>query len=398
MNYGPTGNLASSEAFIPSATPRAYAYYLTYLRTFAIAIVVIEHSALAYSPIGAEYWFLVDSNTSALWTIFIITTNIIIRPLLFFVSGFLIFNSYAKKGASRLVLSKTIRLGVPFLAAILFLNPIAYWLAEGVRTGSLGLGSFASYWIQRWILQVEARPAHLWFLQSLLLVSIVYTIYFQILGTRFLRRLRIDTFGSALITALILTVISSAISAITGFGYHSKLELFGSGLLVIDPVRLVDYIVFFGLGISISIGTWKPSDSYSVSNALQFWLPNAIVSSLLVCLLALLAKEKIESPSGLLVLYAFLRSFAALAWLLFLLVIFERYIGNRNERLLDLSSQSYSVYIVHLPIIVALQVLFLSWNVSTAVKVVLVSISGLIASILIGKYLLRRLPMLGPLL
>jgi glucan biosynthesis protein C len=398
MDHDSTSRLALSEALIPSIITRSNTYYLTYLRTFAIAIVVIEHSALAYTPVGAESWFLVDSSTSVLWTLFVHTTNIIIRPLLFFVSGFLIIKSYAKRGASKLVLSKIIRLGAPFLVAILFLNPIAYWLAEGIRHGSLDLEGFASYWIQRWIVQGEAKPVHLWFLQSLFLVTIAYTVYFEIFGMRFISYLRLDTIRSTFRSVLVLTCIMSAISGISGFGYYSKLELFANGLLVIHPVRLCDYFVFFGLGISASIGIWKPSDSYSGRDALQFWLPSAIVSSLLACLLILLVKGKIESNFGLLVMYLFLRSVASFAWLLFMTIVFERCANLKDGRLLGLSSHSYSVYIVHLPIIVALQGLLLSLNVSTLFKVVFVSTAGLVISILIGKYLLRRLPVLGPIL
>ena len=127
-----------------------------YLRTFTIIVVVAYHSFVAYSSLakinltypidtispitGKETWFGFD--------LFILYGDTFGMTLLFFISGFFVWKSLTKRGVRKFLQNKAVRLGVPFVAGVLILIPIALYPAQ-LQVGKIvGLEvNFFDFWI-----------------------------------------------------------------------------------------------------------------------------------------------------------------------------------------------------------------------------------------------------------
>ncbi|MBV9644134.1 MAG: acyltransferase, partial [Verrucomicrobia bacterium] len=153
--------------------------FIDNLRWTMIILVVSMHAADTYSPLGN--WYFVDRrplSTGSLlffaaWQMYL---QSFFMGLLFFVAGYFVPHSFDRKGATRFVRDRALRLGVPVLFYMFILGPaIEYFVAHSWT--STRPTSFVSEWLKHirngQFLQ-ENGP--LWFCLALLMFSLGYAI------------------------------------------------------------------------------------------------------------------------------------------------------------------------------------------------------------------------------
>src|ERR1700727_3267208 len=120
---------------------------IDYLRTTLTLRVLAHHSCLAYTS-----WALFDpqqafwASTAPVvdvtrWAFFDYAENfndVFFMSLMFFVSGLFVYPALRRHGTWGFIRERLLRLGVPFVFAVVFLMPIAYyasWQLTGRSTG-----------------------------------------------------------------------------------------------------------------------------------------------------------------------------------------------------------------------------------------------------------------------
>jgi len=105
-----------------------------YLRGFIIVLVLAHHSAIAYSVFArfnSQHYLwgapIVDSQRWLGFDLLVLFNDIFFVPLMFFLSGLFAWPSLARKGNWAFVRDRSLRLGLPFALAVLFLMPLAYY-------------------------------------------------------------------------------------------------------------------------------------------------------------------------------------------------------------------------------------------------------------------------------
>src|SRR5579872_944641 len=111
-------------------------------------MVIAHHSSLAYTTFA--YFDKQDMFRSTApivdvtrWVFFDYAENfndVFFMSLMFFISGLFVYQSLHKHGTLGFIRDRFLRLGVPFLFAVVFLMPIAYypsWQLTGQSTGFL---------------------------------------------------------------------------------------------------------------------------------------------------------------------------------------------------------------------------------------------------------------------
>lgn len=83
------------------------------LRAFVILLVVVFHTAIGYMQPSVEWWYVVDTQKSALFNLFVMNTDVFIMPIMFFIAGYLAVPALQKKGAGVFWLSKGLRIVIP---------------------------------------------------------------------------------------------------------------------------------------------------------------------------------------------------------------------------------------------------------------------------------------------
>jgi peptidoglycan/LPS O-acetylase OafA/YrhL len=156
------------------------------LRSFAIILVILHHSILAYStfvefndenPVK-NVSPIVDSDTFPWFNLIISLNDTFFMFLLFFVSGLFVWGSLQRKGRSKFIKERILRLGIPFLVAVPTLIPLAYYPAQlEIDTINGSEHNFIQYWLD--LAGNGFRTAGpLWFIWLLLLFNLIFiTLY-----------------------------------------------------------------------------------------------------------------------------------------------------------------------------------------------------------------------------
>jgi glucans biosynthesis protein C len=167
-------------AQIPTRRPE-----LDVMRAFVVAGLVVFHSAMVFA--SGSSWFINDPRPSPWFTVFLLWGSLWGMPLLFLVSGMGARYALRSRSAGAFLRERLARLGVPlFTGLVLLVAPMFYlnrlgqpgfhepywrfWLRflnpAAITTGIPARGSWRSG-------GDEFDPAHLWFLFSLLVFSVV---------------------------------------------------------------------------------------------------------------------------------------------------------------------------------------------------------------------------------
>src|ERR1700683_3132292 len=109
---------------------------IDYLRTTLTLMVLAHHSCLAYTTFPGGP--IVDSTKSSIFDYAENFNDVFFMSLMFFVSGLFVYPALRRHGTWGFIRERLLRLGVPFVFAVVFLMPIAYyasWQLTGRSTG-----------------------------------------------------------------------------------------------------------------------------------------------------------------------------------------------------------------------------------------------------------------------
>lgn len=154
--------------------PRPRLHYLDNLRVMLTVLVVLHHVAITYGNI--PIWFYTEPAQDASGValdVFVTVNQTFFMGLFFLISGFFTPGSHDRKGGRAFLRDRFIRLGIPLLAFLVLLRPIA------------GLGGFTApendlpYWL---FYLVTWDPGPMWFVEVLLVFVLVYALIRREIG------------------------------------------------------------------------------------------------------------------------------------------------------------------------------------------------------------------------
>lgn len=148
------------------------------LRGLLMLLGIPFHASLIYSD---RDWSVSAGTSSEVFTIIGGAINSFRMPAFFLIAGYLSLGAIRKRGINAWLQRRVVRLGVPFLGGMIFLNPLQMF-ATAVDSASytfswslIGpklldqLSSFGPHWIR-----------HLWFLPALLVISVLFAILLEV--------------------------------------------------------------------------------------------------------------------------------------------------------------------------------------------------------------------------
>jgi glucan biosynthesis protein C len=371
-------------------------HYMDNLRALAMLAGVVFHAALAYSPLLHPYFPTADRAQSPAVDRVIWLLHLFRMPLFFVVAGFFAAMLLNKRGMGGLILNRLRRIGLPLvifcplvIAAMSYSTLQAAAYVQNPSPVLLMIRQFS---------QMANPPAlppgtgHLWFLY--------YLLFFYVL-TWVARSLELGKPGSfvrglnpawqLVLFPLLLVPALASVSAphpapeslfpqFWAFGFYGPFFafgylLFGHEALIERFRRFVPWLLLASLAL---YGAFLHLLKRHVPTAAN---PSASVSIALI--------EACIS-----------------AWMTCVCLVAGRSLLNRSNRLLRyLSDASYWVYIVHLPILFAIQYRLMDmvwgWGAKLAIAVVatfaicLLSYHLLVRRTVVGRLLGARLPVAG---
>lgn len=367
-------------------------FFLDHLKVALTMLVVAHHAGQPYGGSNG-FWYFHSEQTTQLGKFFSVNAGFFMS-LFFLISAYFLPGTFDRKGSGRFLKDRFMRLGIPLVFGFLVIMPIImyYYFINFREYGTL---SFLDYYLQVYF-GIDGQPenwtgpswpdmqfGHLWFIEHLLVYAVIYTLLRLTMKKEFSYEKRplknihlfIFTIVVAILTFLVRTI--SPIDQWTGL----------LGFIQIEYAHFPQYASFFILGILAFRNNWFVTLTSKVGLT---WL----IIGLALALSRYSGLYTVYGPGGLnfnTLNYAFFETFMCTGLCIGLVYIFKRYFTKNNPLLNVLSENSYTVYIIHVPVVVGMQYSFQTININGMSKFLLVSLLGIMFSFL-ASYVIRKIP------
>lgn len=359
--------------------------YIDNLRIFVISLVVAVHVALFYMPLG---WYSCKENAEPIiiliLTAFIIVIQAFFMGLLFLISAYFTNHSFNKGNIHSVLAKRFMRLGIPLLFYLLIISPIVHNLIA-----LLNPDSGVSFW-HIWLEPKSFALGPLWFVAALLFFTLLYTSYRIVAASNLQKNAqpyKIPNVWIIMLFAFVLGIV--AFVTRIWFPIGNFVPIIGFQL-----AHFPQYICMFIIGIIAHKYQWLNSINFKTSvKWLLFALVMILFSPLLIYYFAGAAFGGIGNTIHFLggghmpsLIYSIWEQITGIALMIGLLGVFKRYLNQPSQLNKWLSNSTYTVYIIHPPIII-----FLCWSLNAVALPALVKFVVLLILALLICFILASL-------
>jgi peptidoglycan/LPS O-acetylase OafA/YrhL len=335
-------------------------HWMDNLRTIMILLVVLYHVGGVYEAAGLWGWFwIVDDPDTITWVGIVgIMFDVMMMPIIFFISGYLAPASLKNKTDWEFIKGKFKRLMIPWVIAVFTLIPIY----KVIFLYSRGLPQ--EHWTTYFHITNPNSQNWLWFLPLLFVFNILYLLLSKAKVNLSKISLKVAVSGTFLIGFVYCYVIGGI------FGFRSWTL---TPLIDFENERLLLYFMCFLLGVLCflqNIFEEKPKSKtlYTIANSVA-WLP--VTAHIFARLYPFFFPEGFTvTPLYRLVWH--LSFYLSLLCLMYLMIeSFWRYLDKTGKLWGELNKNSYGVYIIHVIVIGTFGTLLLRLNLPSVVKYLL---------------------------
>jgi len=353
------------------------------VRGFALLIGVAFHAALSFMPGWPPgIWAINDNSPSQFLSDAAFVTHIWRMSLFFFIAGFFARLLHQKLGTRGFWANRGLRIGVPLVAGWVVVFPMiaAVWTIGITKV----LGTAPP--------PPPAGPpgafplTHLWFLyQLLMLYAVVLAVRALIARVDPAQKLR------CFVAAMLTSGVRTGTAAFT-FGIPLALALclipmwfYWTGIPTPDQSLLPQTPAMVGFGTAFAIGWLVHRAAATALPAIEKrWLVHlALAVSATAVLMIVMHRHPLAEAGFTKNAYAYLFGVAVWSWVFGLTGAALRFLSNYSPVRRYIADASYWVYIMHLPVVAAVQVWVGHWPLHWSVKfpfILVVSFAVLFAS------------------
>jgi glucans biosynthesis protein C len=218
--------------------------YLDNLKVLLVVGVIAVHSAITYGVDGS--WYLEDYDSMAdvsvgFLTVFVAVGFLFGLGAFFLIAGRLTGPSLDRKGPARFVGDRLLRLGIPVLFYVLLIAPVMEYVKARDEGTDQRFVSFA------WDQLADPAPGPTWFLEALLVFSVVYALARALRPARGPVSCEPLREGQVAAVGVAIAVLSFATHLVFPYGeehFHIQFALFPQ------------YAILFGLGCAAGRRGW----------------------------------------------------------------------------------------------------------------------------------------------
>ena len=319
------------------------------IKALMIGLVIAVHVTLAFGMSWMGVHIPTEASSRTLFEVtcglFVYLCNTFFMCMLFLISGYFVPHSVHKKGITRYLKDRLLRIGAPFLVGLLFINNASILL------GKLSPASPAAE--LAWNEMPFNHIGVLWFLIVLFVFDLLYCAWASLRGNHFAVDTTVPTpeLRSWLISAIVLAILEVVMS--TRSELWTALRSSPLDALGMQGMHLFTYAFLFFLGCKASFHRWlERLNAHLVVK--WFRLSIALALSLLAICLALTFNGSMSAEIGRLsLLGAFLNPVIGWGVIGYLLLWFQRNEHRCGQWLATAGVDSFGAYIIH-PLVLVL--------------------------------------------
>ena len=369
-------------------------FYIDHLRAALVILVVLHHVSLVYGASVEGFYYLeppfTDPNAFRNLLVFALANQAWFMGAFFLLAGYFTPGSFDRKGSGSFLKDKLIRLGIPLILFYFVLNPISrigWWLMPASMTGITTPLTWQAY-------PRLLGLGPLWFVAMLLIFSLGYAVWRGLTRNQTSAELSesaLPSYGRIGILVLALAGVSYLVRIVIPLG--ESVSEFPT------LAYLPQYLSFFVVGAVASRRNWMQRIPSSMSvvgflvaaAAFVFLFPLAFSGQWFSLEITPALDNAMGNGHWQSAVYALWDSIFAVGLCLGLIPLFRRFFNGQSWLGSFLSRQSYTVYIIHIPIIVFLAYALRGIQLATLIKFGVVSII-VVPICFAAAYLVRKLP------
>ncbi|MFN4290975.1 MAG: acyltransferase family protein [Permianibacter sp.] len=356
-------------------------HYMDNLRAIAMLAGVVFHAALAYSPLMHGIWPTADNDQSMVVDAFAWFLHTFRMPLFFLVAGFFAALLVARRGMSGFFRNRGARVLLPLMVFLPLVLLSTDWLTEHALS-TVAQPSPMLVWLRDYVGQHGAMPTmpgwmHLWFLFYLLLFTVltwvVSALEFGRLGARFVAL-------PPWVLLLVLPVLLALPLAWVSVPWPAPQLLLPSlwALLHFGGYFALGYQLFHNAALLERLRAFSP------------WLLGgavAVYTILFVLTQGFTVSQTTALPHF---LHALLESYPGFWMTLWCLLAAKRWLHGRSAIMRWLADASYWLYLVHLPLLFAIQYRLLDLSLHWVAKFAIATLVTFALSFISYQVLVRH--------
>ncbi|MBA7712127.1 Glucans biosynthesis protein C [subsurface metagenome] len=379
--------------------PSSRLYFIDNWRSALIILVVLHHLALVYGA-GAPFYYFEPPWTDPLayqvFLAFILINQSFFMGALFLMSGYFTPGSFERKGPGSFLKDRVLRLGIPLVVFIFVLNPIASIGYYQMPASLTGITSPLTW--QKYPKLIGFGP--LWFVAMLLIFDFGYAAWRAATRNRASQLTTNSAPPGYLAIGIFVLVLALA-------SYLVRIVVpLGKFVLDVFPTLayLPQYLSFFVLGIMVSRSNWFrtiPNKTGRVGLIMALAVTVLLFPIAIWGLPPRLTTDIVWNFLGnghwQSAVYTLWDSTVSVGMCLGLIALFRRFLDRPGRLGRFLSQQSFTVYIIHVPIIVLLAVSLKGIELEPLLKFVLAAAIGVPLCFAVA-YIVRKIPLVSRIL
>jgi peptidoglycan/LPS O-acetylase OafA/YrhL len=365
-------------------------YYLDNLKVFLIILVVIHHVGQAYGSTGGSWYYSYPGDRVDALGLFFTFNASFFMGLFFFISGYFLPGSFDRHGVCQFIFNKLERFGYPLLFAFLIMAPILEFVKYLHYVDDI---SFKDYYIQHWFgyapnmaaRQPAFHLAHMWFIEHLLIYTILYA-FFKVMLRKYVPPMSISAPRQVRLYVIIPYIILLGLFTNlmrTSWGFPTDQWIGFLGYIQMEPAHIPQYLSLFIIGILAY--RWSFLDTITMPRNILWLVPG--VGIFVITLITIYTKGEKHA----FFMWEYKEALLCIGICIGLLALFKA-LFNRTGRIMRiLSANTFGVYILHYPLVVALQYAFDPIQAEAFTLFIIVSLLSIPGSFLIS-ILVRLIP------
>jgi glucans biosynthesis protein C len=358
-------------------------YYLDNLRAVAVLAVLLLHTSICYMVAAPPWWYVVDPDVSAVFTVIVLVVDVPTMSAMFLVAGYFAAPSWRRRGTAGLVREKLIRLGAPWVFGALVLAPAVTYLSYVSRGIPM---PYLQFWATDFWGPMYQQSVY-WFLGVLLALFLLLAVALRVrpaLGERHPAPAAAP-WRAVLAVFAVGTLAAAALSPFFGLDDWKSV----GWLFLVQPARVALYPAFFVLGIHAERQGWLAGDGWRPN--VKVWIPAAAVTGLAYLALRVTAYST-AVPARL--LGGALFTAFCVAGVLAAVAGFSRWGDSSARTWRALADNAFGIYYVHPLVLYPGAWLLVGLAILGPLKAVILLVVTIALSLAISAGVLRRAPVL----
>lgn len=363
-------------------------YFFDNLKAFIILLMVVFHIGMGYTTWDLKWWTVNDIQKHKFFDFFILETDVYIMPIMFMIAGYFAPMVLVKKGITIFWQDKWKRIVLPWIGGVLFIAPFIAYSSLFSRMDAPP--DYGFFWIHDFFGPYYQQGPY-WFLGILALFFLILTITY-ILNPSYFKQSSYKAIPSVwFFPAFTLLITGSFFSGNLFFLNDAWVNV--KYVFMIQPVRLLLHLFYFGLGVYAWKHSWFTRGGYNPR--LLPWSISAIM--MLFIFLAyrmtftLLPDVPVLFKAG----HALTHATFSLTVTFALIALFQRFFDSHAYLWRRLAANSYIIYFIHQCVVIPIGCIVQKLEINVWVKYVSVSIVTLVLCFLLAEYLINPILSLG---